>query len=113
MAWRQRLLDNLRSAVVWGLDRIAVEDQQTAVAIIACLAYEAQTRATGIGRWAEQALPALEHSTPGHRSAVLGAAGAVAFYRSEFGASELHARAGSWRRATRPMTPHPAGPRRS
>jgi predicted ATPase/class 3 adenylate cyclase len=96
LAWRERLLadfDNLRSAVVWGLDSGIEGDQQTAVAIIAWLAYEAQPRATGIGRWAEQALPALERSTPGYRSAVLGAASVVAFYRSDFDASELHARA--------------------
>jgi ATP/maltotriose-dependent transcriptional regulator MalT len=95
-AWRERLvgdLDNLRAAVVWGLDTGVEEDQQTAVAIIACLAYEAQNRPTGIGRWAEQALPALEHSTPGHRSAVLGAATVLAFYRGDLDASERYARA--------------------
>src|SRR6516164_7027616 len=56
LAWRERLmadLDNLRTAVVWGLDTGVEEDQQTAVAIVAWLAYEAQTIATtGIGRWA-------------------------------------------------------------
>jgi predicted ATPase len=57
LAWRRRMmddLDNLRSAVVWGLDTDDEEDRQTAVAIVAWLAYEAQTRGTGIGRWAEQ-----------------------------------------------------------
>jgi predicted ATPase len=96
LAWRERLLgdlDNLRSAVVWGLDSVVEEDQQTAVAIVAWLAYEAQTRGTGIGRWAEQALPALERSTPGYRHAVLGAAAAAAFYRGDFDASERYARA--------------------
>jgi predicted ATPase len=95
LVWRARLLgdfDNLRAAVVWGLDAGIEEDQQTAVAIIAWLAYEAQP-VTGIGRWAEEALPVVERSTPGHRSAVLGAASVVAVYRSDFGASELHARA--------------------
>jgi hypothetical protein len=60
LVWRERLLgdlDNLRTAVVWGLDTGVEEDQQIAVAIIAWLAYESQTRATGIGRWAEQAIP--------------------------------------------------------
>jgi ATP/maltotriose-dependent transcriptional regulator MalT len=96
LAWRERLLgdlDNLRSAVVWGLDTGVEEDQQTAVAIIAWLAYESQTRATGIGRWAEQALPALQRSTPGYRSAVLGAASAAAFYQGDLQASERYARA--------------------
>jgi predicted ATPase len=96
VAWRERLLDdldNLRSAVVWGLDSGVEEDEQTAVAIVAWLAWEAQNRATGIGRWAEQALPAVERSTPGYRSAVLGAVAMLAFYRGDFEASELYARA--------------------
>jgi tetratricopeptide (TPR) repeat protein len=86
-------LDNLRSAVVWGLDSGVVEDQQTGVAIVARLAFEAQTRRTGIGRWADQALPALERSTPGYRSAVLGAAAADAQYRGDFDAAGRYARA--------------------
>ena len=71
LAWRQRLLgdlDNFRSAVVWGLDSGVEDDQQTAVATVAWLAYEAQAKATGIGRWAEQTLPAAQG--PGCRSAV-------------------------------------------
>jgi predicted ATPase len=96
VAWRERLqgdFDNLRSAVVWGLDSGDKEDEQTAVAIIARLAYEAPTGATGIGRWAEQALPAVSRSAPGYRNAVLGAAAVVAFYRGDFDASERYARA--------------------
>jgi predicted ATPase len=96
LVWRERLLgdlDNLRSAVVWGLGTGFQEDQQTAVAIVAWLAYEAQTRATGIGRWAEQALPALQRSAPGYRHAVHGAAAVAAQYRGDFDASEIHARA--------------------
>jgi ATP/maltotriose-dependent transcriptional regulator MalT len=96
LAWRERLLgdlDNLRSAVVWGLDTGVEEDQQTAVAIVAWLAYEAQTRGTGIGMWAEQALPALQRSAPGYRHAVFGAASAAAFGRGDFEASERYARA--------------------
>jgi predicted ATPase/class 3 adenylate cyclase len=96
VAWGERLmsdLDNLRSAVVWGLDSGAEEDQQTAVAIVAWLAYQAWTRATGIGRWAEQALPALEQSTSGYRHAVLGAAAVGAHYRGAFDASERYGRA--------------------
>jgi hypothetical protein len=94
LAWRDRLLgdlDNLRSAVVWALDTGVEEDQQTAVAIVAWLAYESQALAMGIGRWAEQALPALERSTPGYRHAVLAAAAVAAFYRGDFDASERYA----------------------
>jgi predicted ATPase/class 3 adenylate cyclase len=97
LAWRERLvadLDNLRSAVAWGLDTGVDDDEQTAVAIIACLAYEAMTKGTGIGGWAEQAIPALERSTPGYRHAVLGAAAAMAVqYRADYDASERYARA--------------------
>jgi hypothetical protein len=96
LVWRERLLDdldNLRAAVVWGLDSGVEEDEQTAVAIVACLAYEAQNRATGIGRWAEQALPAVQRSTPGYRNAVLGAVAVLAFYRGDLEASERYARA--------------------
>jgi predicted ATPase len=96
LAWREQMmadLDNLRSAVVWGLDTGVEEDEQTAVAIVAWLAYEAQTKGTGMGRWAEQALLALGRSTPGYRNAVLGAAAAAAFYRGDFDAAERHVRA--------------------
>jgi predicted ATPase len=94
LAWRERLmdcLDNLRSAVVWGLDSGIEEDQHTAVAIVAWLAYEAWTRATGIGRWAEQAIPAAQHCTPGYRNAVLGAAAVAAYYRGDLAAAEGYA----------------------
>ena len=96
VAWPERFLgdlDNLRSAVVWGLDTDVEEDQQTAVAIIAWLAYESMSRRTGIGRWAEQALPALQRSAPGYRSAVFGAAAWEAIYRGDFDVSERYGRA--------------------
>jgi predicted ATPase len=96
VAWRERLLgdlDNLRSAVVWGLDSGVEEDQQTAVAIIAWLAYEATTTGTGIGRWAEQALPAAQRSAPGYRHAVLGAAAVAASFQGDLEAAERYARA--------------------
>jgi tetratricopeptide (TPR) repeat protein len=95
-AWRERLmadLDNLRSAVAWGLDTGVEEDEQTAVAIVAWLADQGSTRGPGIGGWAEQAIPALERSTPGHRSAVLGAAAAAAQFRGDFDVAERYARA--------------------
>jgi predicted ATPase len=96
LAWRERMLgdlDNLRSAVLRGLDSAVEKDQQTAVAIIAWLAYEAQTSLTGIGRWAEQAIPAAARSTPGYRSAVKSGAAAAAFMRGDLDKSERHARA--------------------
>jgi predicted ATPase len=95
LAWRERMmadLDNLRSAVAWGLDTGLEEDEQSAVVIIAWLAYEAITRTTGIGRWAEQAIPALERSMAGYRHAVLGAAAAAAEFRGDYHASEHCAR---------------------
>jgi len=57
------------------------------------LAYESYTLATGIGRWAGQALPAAQRSTPGYRHAVLAAATVAAFYRGDLDGSERYARA--------------------
>jgi tetratricopeptide (TPR) repeat protein len=96
LAWRERLmadLDNLRSAVLWGLDTGVHEDEQTAVTIIAVLAGEAWSRLRGIVGWAEQAIPAAQRSTPGNRNAVLGAAAQAAMTRGDFDASERYARA--------------------
>jgi hypothetical protein len=45
---------------------------ETAVAIIAYLAYKAQTRVKGIGRWTGPALPVVPRFTPGYRRAVPG-----------------------------------------
>jgi hypothetical protein len=109
LAWRERLmadLDNLRSAVLWGLDSGVADDEQTAVAIVAWLAYEAWTRATGIGDWAEQAVPAAQRSTPGYRSAVVGAAAEAAQIRGDFDASVRHARA-ALEEGYRPDNPSP------
>jgi hypothetical protein len=95
LAWRQQMvgdLDNLRSAVVWGLDTGVEEDQQTAVATIAWLALEAPTRGTGIGRWAQQAVPVTERSTSGYRKAVLSAAAVAAQHRGNLDVSERYAR---------------------
>jgi predicted ATPase/class 3 adenylate cyclase len=96
LAWREQMmgdLDNLRSAVLWGLDTGVEGDQQTAVAIVAWLAHETWTRGTGIGRWAEQALPEVERSTPGYRSAVLGAVAFAAWDRGDLDVSERFGRA--------------------
>jgi predicted ATPase/class 3 adenylate cyclase len=109
LVWRERLtgdLDNLRSAVVWGLDRGVKEDQQTAVAIIAWLSYESLSRGAGVGRWAEQAIPALEPSAPGYRSAVLGAAAWEAMFRGDFDTAERYAQA-ALEEGYRPDDPSP------
>jgi tetratricopeptide (TPR) repeat protein len=76
------------------------------VAIIAWLAYESLNRGTGIGRWAEQAIPALERSAPGDRSAVLGAAAWEAMYRGDFDTAERYARA-ALEEGYRPDDPSP------
>jgi predicted ATPase len=109
LVWRERLmsdLDNLRAVVVWGLDSGVWEVQQTAVAVIAWLAYESLNWGTGIGRWAEQAIPALERAAPGYRSAVLGAAAQQAIYRGEFDAEARYARA-ALEEGYRPDDPSP------
>jgi hypothetical protein len=96
LVWRERMmgdLDNLRSAVVWGLDSSIDDDQQTAVAVVAWLAYESSARGTGIGRWAEQSIPFVEWSTPGYRHAVLGAAAEAAMIHGDLDSSERYARA--------------------
>ena len=68
-------LDNLRAAFNWGLDRDDDNDAQLATRIVAELGIEASAHvASGIGMWAERALPAVERAAPGDRHAVLGAA---------------------------------------
>ena len=96
LAWRDRVmddLDNLRAAVTWGLDSDVDDDQQTAVKIVAWFADESTTRATGMGRWAVQAIPATERSTHGYRSAVLGGASIDALFKGDFALAERYARA--------------------
>jgi predicted ATPase/class 3 adenylate cyclase len=68
-------LDNLRAAFNWGFDRDDDNDVELAIRIVADLGIEAAAHlSSGIGMWAERALPALTQSTPGNRHAVLGAA---------------------------------------
>ena len=53
--------------------------------IVAALADQApHDQAAGIGAWAELAADAAERSTPGRRTAVLGAAASSAVYRGDF-----------------------------
>jgi len=92
--WRQRLtvdLDNLRSAVSWGLDSAEAPDQRVAVATIAVLAYEVQDRPNGIGTWAEQAVEAAQSAPAGHHDAVLGAASWAAQIRGDIQACVRYA----------------------
>jgi len=68
-------LDNLRAAVTWALDCDDAEDIELGVAIIADLHDEAAADiASGIGTWAERAVPHARNSTPARRRAVLAAA---------------------------------------
>jgi len=88
LRWRQKVgleLDNLRAAVMWGLDSQDPDDADLAIRIIAALAIEGTMRRTsGLAHWAELALPRLEQTTPGRRAAVLGTAGFGATFRGDF-----------------------------
>ena len=81
LAWRTREnveLDNLRAAVTWALDRDEPDDIRLALRIIGALAAESRIDpATGIGAWAERALPHVEITTPPLRYAVTAAAAVI------------------------------------
>jgi predicted ATPase/class 3 adenylate cyclase len=78
--WRRRLaeeLDNLRAAVLWGLDATGDADAQLALRIVAYLAWESIfDRASGIGAWARRALPRAASTSGGIRASVVAAAAA-------------------------------------
>ena len=78
LMWRPRLHaenDNLRSAVIWSLDSQDPDDGELAVRIVAALAHECITEPlSGVATWAERAAERSRSSTPGRRTAVLGAA---------------------------------------
>jgi len=68
-------LDNLRAAFNWSLDRDGGDDVELAITIVAELAPESAAHlASGIGMWAEHALPAADKAEPVRRHAILGAA---------------------------------------
>ncbi len=61
-------LDNLRAAVLWALDRDDADDVEIGIGIVAALAVEAwSSQATGMGTWAEAALPHVADTTPARR----------------------------------------------
>ncbi len=78
LVWRAREsaeLDNLRAAVKWALDRDEPDDIRLALRIVGVLAAESRIDpATGIGAWAERAVPHVEVTTPPLRYAVTAAA---------------------------------------
>jgi len=80
LVWRARLaleLDNLRAAVVWGLDAVSTDDAELALRIIANLAWESIfDRASGIGAWAQRGIDRTADVPVPLRVAVLGAAAA-------------------------------------
>ena len=96
LAWRPRVgeeIDNLRAAVLWGLDSQAPDDVELAIRIIAALGYEStMRRSAGIAAWADEAVAKLGSTTPGRRCAVLGAAAFAASYVGEIARAETLAR---------------------
>lgn len=84
--WRRNLgweLDNLRSAVFWGLDSTLNDDGELAVEIIARVLGGYDWGSKGVGSWAEQAVPRARQSNLAYRGVVLAAAAINAFYRGE------------------------------
>ena len=77
-------LDNLRAAVLWGLDSTLEEDGALAVRTIAELVGTGTWGWTGIGSWAEQALERVEGADARYRSLIVTGASYNAYYRGEF-----------------------------
>ena len=92
LVWRDRVraeLDNLRAAVAWALDSNTPADAQPALRIVAALAYEAVMDMTsGVSVWAERAVPRADETTPGRRTAILGAAAIQATYVGDLEAAQ-------------------------
>jgi predicted ATPase/class 3 adenylate cyclase len=92
LVWRDRVraeLDNLRAAVAWALDSSTPADAQPALRIVAALAYEAVMDMTsGVSIWAERAVPRADETTPGRRTAILGAAAIQATYVGDLEAAQ-------------------------
>ena len=88
VAWRRRLaveLDNLRAAVVWGVDAASDAEAELALRIVANLAWESLfDRASGIGAWAHRAIGRTPAAAVGLRVAVLGAAAGHATFGGDY-----------------------------
>ncbi len=82
--WRARVradLDNVRAAIRWALDSALTADAQLGLRIVAALAYAAVIDMTsGVGAWTERAVARVAETTPGRRTAILGAAAIQAIY---------------------------------
>jgi predicted ATPase len=78
LRWRDELdadLDNIRTAVAWGLAASEDDDAELALRIIAALSFETSfNRMIGVGEWATQALERAEHAPPARRSDIFGSA---------------------------------------
>jgi predicted ATPase/class 3 adenylate cyclase len=78
LSWRPRVRaddDNLRTAVIWSLESNDMDDGELAVRIVATLAQECVNEPySGVASWAQRATERSRTSTPGRRTAVLGAA---------------------------------------
>jgi len=78
-------LDDLRSAVTWGLERGIADDAALSLRILSALANESVLRrSNGIGAWAITAVDAARRSTPAHITSVLGAAAWALIWRGEY-----------------------------
>ena len=82
--WHERVraeLDNLRAAIGWAFDSPPNADAQLGLRIVAALAYAAVIdMISGVGTWTERAVPHADETTPGRRTAILGAAAIQAVY---------------------------------
>ena len=82
----RRELDNLRTAVTWALDSREVSDGGVALRIVAAIANEAAgNEQIGIGTWATRAATRASETTPGRRTAILGAAATFAVQAGDSG----------------------------
>jgi predicted ATPase/class 3 adenylate cyclase len=78
LRWRQHLdaeLDNIRTAVNWGLEAPGDADAQLALRIVAALSFETSfNRMIGVGEWATRALERADSSSPARRADIYGSA---------------------------------------